>query len=495
MTITKNLTTEELHDIMSAIQDHAESYLEDNSIYMSKPWFVEQFQEEIFNYTKTEGKLEGWFAKPYNEDKSTNQNRTIEDEINVFFTLEIDSDEYDEDDCDDYWREQANNICTEILQLYKIPAREYIPEKINGHEQETTPIDNLDHKAITKELDYLLTVPVQKQRSEEWHQVRHTLFSASNIWKLFGTLAQYNSLLYEKCCPFVAEQSPSPIMQDTWNPRSWGVKYEPLTVMLYEYIYWTKVKSDYGCVPHRDETMHIGASPDAINIDETNLERYGRMVEVKNIYNREITGIPSEEYWIQMQIQMEVCNLDSCDFVETRFKEYTCRQEFIDEEAKDIEDLEEEENENDENDSTQFESEIPKPPYRAFRGVVLFFLPLESNNGSGESMYMYSPVQLHSVKDIDKWTTIEEEKWKATHVLYNTSYWYLDQLSCVLVKRNEMWFQSAIPIIKQAWKTVETERISGYEHRAPKKRERKDKEDTSMKDSKIPKIIVQKLDS
>ena len=118
MTITNNLTIEELHDIVSAIQDHAESYLEDNAIYMSKPWFVEQFQEEIFNYTKTEGKLEGWFSKPYNENKSTNKVRTIEDDINTFFTLEIDSDDYDEDDCDDYWREQANNICTEILQLY-----------------------------------------------------------------------------------------------------------------------------------------------------------------------------------------------------------------------------------------------------------------------------------------------------------------------------------------------------------------------------------------
>ena len=46
------------------------------------------------------------------------------------------------------------------------------------------------------------------------------------------------------------------------------------------------------------------------------------MLEVKNIYNREIRGIPKEEYWIQMQIQMETCDLDICDFLETRFLEY-----------------------------------------------------------------------------------------------------------------------------------------------------------------------------
>ena len=48
-------------------------------------------------------------------------------------------------------------------------------------------------------------------------------------------------------------------------------------------------------------------------------ERYGRLVEIKNIVNREITGIPKKEYWVQMQLQMEVTDLDECDFLETRF--------------------------------------------------------------------------------------------------------------------------------------------------------------------------------
>ena len=52
------------------------------------------------------------------------------------------------------------------------------------------------------------------------------------------------------------------------------------------------------------------------------------MVEIKNIVNREITGRPKEEYWIQTQIQMEVCDLDECDFVETRFKEYDSKEDY-----------------------------------------------------------------------------------------------------------------------------------------------------------------------
>ena len=53
-------------------------------------------------------------------------------------------------------------------------------------------------------------------------------------------------------------------------------------------------------------------------------------------------------------------------------------------------------------------------------------------------------------------------------------YWYLDQLSCVLVLRNKLWFIEAIKILEDTWTTIEKERISGYEHRAPRKRKNSD---------------------
>jgi hypothetical protein len=40
------------------------------------------------------------------------------------------------------------------------------------------------------------------------------------------------------------------------------------------------------------------------------------------------------------------------------------------------------------------------------------------------------------------------------------------------VKRNRKWFSAAVPKIEDAWATIEKERISGYEHRASKKRTR-----------------------
>ena len=40
-----------------------------------------------------------------------------------------------------------------------------------------------------------------------------------------------------------------------------------------------------------------------------------------DFFGYKLDGIPKKEYWIQMQLQMEVCDLDECDFLETRFIE------------------------------------------------------------------------------------------------------------------------------------------------------------------------------
>ena len=105
----------------------------------------------------------------------------------------------------------------------------------------------------------------------------------------------------------------------------WGQKYEPVSIALYEHMYNAKVE-DFGCIQH-PEISCIGASPDGI-VTDVNSDRYGRMLEIKNIVNRDIDGVASKAYWVQMQIQMETCDLDECDFLETRFKEYENEEAF-----------------------------------------------------------------------------------------------------------------------------------------------------------------------
>ena len=161
-----------------------------------------------------------------------------------------------------------------------------------------------DKNAIAAQIRRLRDIPQPTQRTKEWHESRYHMITASNISKALGSEAQRNSLIYEKCKPLVIyEGVGGGGSVNTETSMHWGVKYEPVTKMIYEQMYCTQV-AEFGCIPH-PQYPFIGASPDGIVTDPDH-ERYGHMVEIKNIFNREITGIPKEEYWIQMQIQMEM---------------------------------------------------------------------------------------------------------------------------------------------------------------------------------------------
>jgi hypothetical protein len=81
------------------------------------------------------------------------------------------------------------------------------------------------------------------------------------------------------------------------------------------------------------------------------------------------------------------------------------------------------------------------------------------------------PLDIELTKEkIEEWITQKRAELKNNCSLYKRQYWYLDQYSCVLVERNRFWFESAILKIENFWRTIEKERITGYEHRSPKKR-------------------------
>ena len=101
----------------------------------------------------------------------------------------------------------------------------------------------------------------------------------------------------------------------------WGTKFEDVAVKLYELRNNTIVR-EFSLIPHSNYTF-LGASPDGITIQ-------GIMLEIKCPYKRKITGIPPHHYWIQMQIQLEVCDLDYCDFLECGIKLYSGLDDYLD---------------------------------------------------------------------------------------------------------------------------------------------------------------------
>jgi hypothetical protein len=318
----------------------------------------------------------------------------------------------------------------------------------------------------TKKIEYLKSIPQDEQRTAGWYIFRNKLITASAAWKVFKSESCINQLIYEKCKPLAGNLASSSndvddiddierkkeqvIIEKTFvntnSPLHWGQKYEKLSVMVYESRNNTKV-GEFGCIKHPKYDF-LGASPDGINVDPAS-PLYGRMLEIKNVFNREITGIPIEEYWIQTQLQMQVCDCDECDFLETCFKEYDDEAAFLHDSCSDN------------------DAEFYLTSAKTVKGVIAYFMK------DGKPFYEYAPLYLTRTQ-YDKWCEEIIDKNAGITWLKNI-YWYLNQYSCVLIRKNDVWFESAIKKIENVWNTILRERESGYEHRAPKKRTPKKK--------------------
>lgn len=379
-------------DLIESALHLMEDYLIDNPTAISEPDFHEIMLEEIQDF----------FAIQF------------EDHINKDFS--------------DYVEDDLNELLEEAFYIF-----------INNHNIERTPeITSIIDKDMTLErINYLRSKPQPEQRTKEWYEFRHNLITASNAYKAFESQSMVNQLIYEKCQPIKSGNDDKLSMVNVNTTFHWGQKYEPLSVMIYEEMYNTKVE-DFGCIQHNTYKF-LGASPDGINVDNTS-DRYGRMLEIKNIVNREITGIPKKEYWIQTQLQMEVCNLNECDFLETKFIEYQTAEDFF----------------NDETDKK--------------KGIILYF-----NTKEGKPFYIYKPLDILTVDEITEWEQETIDKHQSNNMTWiKNHYWKLEIMSCVLILRNRKWFEDNIEQLEKVWKIIEDERVTGYQHRAPNKRIKKE---------------------
>ena len=344
---------------------------------------------------------------------------TMHQEIIELFTLASVS----EEEVDDIF-----DISLELFYIYFIPPRSFSHTFIL--------IDKPDIPVICRKLDYLKNKKQPQQRTPEWYEFRHNLITASNAYKAFESQCQQNQLIYEKCKPLNVDTDKSPFTNVN-SPLHWGQKYEPISAMLYEEMYSTRLL-ELGCIQH-DKYKFLGASPDGINCLPDS-PRYGRLLEIKNIVNREIDGIPKKEYWIQMQLQMETCDLNETDFLECRFMEYENETAFRE-------------------DGDFFIAENGER-----KGIIMYFA-----NNHGNPVYEYKPLSM-DYKSFNIWQEERIEQMQKDGLLWiKNLYWKLDELSCVLVLRNTKWFQDNIPQLQEIWNIIEKERYGDFTHREPKR--------------------------
>jgi hypothetical protein len=166
----------------------------------------------------------------------------------------------------------------------------------------------------------------------------------------------------------------------------------------------------------------LGASPDGITPD-------GIMVEIKCPYTRKITGIPKPEYWCQVQGQLEVCDLDRCDFIECCLKEYECDLDYIED---------------------NYENNYRLNSYGNEKGAIAEFY--RKSDKTFFNKYSYIGIIGESLEEWKK--QIVKENTNNDVMFYRFCYWKLIEVSCIPIYRNHEWFQKSKPVLEKFWKKV-----------------------------------------
>ena len=317
-------------------------------------------------------------------------------------------------------------------------------EQIEQIKREITKLhdtfNELQLEIISKKVNCLKKMKQYPQKSEEWYNVRKTMFTASsdiiNIMRTSNKNQCYNNVINKK----VSYTSP----KFKGNVSTFhGTKYERICIQIYESRY-NKEVIQFGLLTH-PTIPYLGASPDGITTD-------GRVIEIKSPYNRIPNGIIKKEYFVQMQTQMEVCDLDVCDFFEGKIIEYMDKTEYDRDKYC-------------END-VQFLNIYPKTinlnhvkvpnDRRSSNGLEKGMLGRIGYSSYDDSnTYIYPPMHYTSQEQY-QWLKNEQLEYQKKNLDLHIDYWKMQKSSYNEVKRDKKWWNTNITTkLNNAWKTVQ----------------------------------------
>jgi hypothetical protein len=327
----------------------------------------------------------------------------------------------------DYWADE----CYELWQGYStiITRAEYIYgttillgmlglyRQLSKKPELITKVMTLEEKQAI--LTRILSLPQIEQRTEEWYKESQLILSGSQYATLFKSGRTRGQLVLEKAGITKREPGNCTVVRtENLNPFMWGIRFEPVVKQLYEALTNTKV-GELGRLRHQTNPR-LGASPDGmvVNDNTESQERLSRFVEFKAPVTREIFNKVPEDYHIQMQIQMEVGDVEECDYLEVKFVSmykisYTAPEE------------------------------TPK-----YRGVIYIV-----QKGEELVRYEYSPLG-----DLEWRPILKEGEEIVEEIHWHTNVWFL-----TTVKRSRDWYQSlGVPAEEAFWKDVEAAKTGAW---------------------------------
>lgn len=262
------------------------------------------------------------------------------------------------------------------------------------------------------------------QRSVDWFRARNTRVTASEAaccltlseehckvyvedfnvknfkYKPDHCLSHYDNredYIINKCRTFYGEN----LFKDSIYTLH-GKKFEEIATRLYRKRFNTDV-IEFGLLPH-PRLSYLAASPDGITSN-------GIMLEIKCPYSRKIIeGVPPIWYWVQMQVQLEVADLDQCDFLECEIKEVSY-EEYL----KIV------------------------PETNQDTGILLNKLAEPDNS---ETKYIYPPDSLNTNEEFINWSQNTIQEYQQQNIQVVPIFYFISKWFVLNVYRRKEWFNS-----------------------------------------------------
>ena len=296
--------------------------------------------------------------------------------------------------------------------------------------EECKPVSEERLVYLRNQFKHLQNEPQPEQRTTPWYEMRNGMLTASDWGVMLGDnpYSNPNDLILKKC----GHEKPFKV-----GPAIlWGVKYEEVAVQIYEHRNNVNVV-EFGLIQH-PTIKYLGASPDGITKD-------GVMLEIKCPKSRKITGVPPRYYFDQVQGQLEVCELDRCDFLECKLAEY----EDVDEYYRD-----------------NFNGDYFYNSHGHEKGVLAEFFNLEDKSLKFE----YGPLGVGK-EEVDKWEAEITKKYESNKkfAYIGLCFWYLIEVSCIPIYRDQVWFADAKIQLEAFWNKILHYRENGVEELLVKK--------------------------
>jgi hypothetical protein len=165
----------------------------------------------------------------------------------------------------------------------------------------------------------LLQRPQTAQHGADWYSQRAHRLTASEFSQVLD--GRRAALLRSKLNPPPERPHGQPVgiaqPDGEMNATTWGHRFERLTRQIYEQeIAGVGTVCDtLGRFQHLTYPW-LSASPDGVVLSGPVA---GRLVEIKSPKTRQPGVFVPGDYYAQMQVQMEVCDVDAVDFIEARF--------------------------------------------------------------------------------------------------------------------------------------------------------------------------------